>query len=114
MQCSCDVEMKIDLILIDPPYNVCQELGRWASDYDLFGKNDAGEMVDVCGDHFELGGLAHIFCSSTQLLSWAKAVSASTESATFWDSEGNEQVQNEALFDQEKQGLLCVRDWRNL
>lgn len=113
-QCACDVEMKINLILTDSVYNVRQELGRLASDYDLFSEDDIVEIMNMCGDYLKLVGHAHIFCSSVQLLSWDYAVSASAETVKFLDSGGNEQVRDEASFDQEKEGLVYVRDRRNL
>lgn len=43
------MEINIDLVLTDRLYNVRQDLGRQASDYDLLGEDDFVEMVDVCG-----------------------------------------------------------------
>lgn len=104
--------MKIDLVLIHPLYNVCRELRRKASNYEVFGKDDIADMLDMCGDFLKLGGHAHMFCSSTQLLSWVKAVSAAIESAKFQNSEGHKQIRDKALFDHKKRGLVYLMDWR--
>lgn len=59
------------------------------------------------------GGHAHVFCSSVHLSSWIKTVSSTIESFTFQTSRGDEQLQDQASFDQEKQGLVYVIDRRN-
>lgn len=109
-QCGYEVEMKIDVVLTDPPYNVRQELGRQTSDYDLLSEDNTTEMVALCGDNLKVGVHTYIFCSSIPLLLWVLAVSALTESVTFRDSEVNGQVQEEALFDQEKQVLVSLKN----
>lgn len=68
-QYSCDVEMNIDLVLTDPPYNVRRELGDRAPDYNLSSKDAIAEMVDMCGEYPKPGGQTHISCSLVQLSS---------------------------------------------
>lgn len=91
--------MKIDLILADPPYKVCCELGRKTSDYYSLCGNHISEIVEMCGNYLKLKGHTRMFCSAVQFSSWFKAVSVSTESVTFEDAEYNEQIRKETMFD---------------
>lgn len=47
-QCSSDPEMKIDVILTDPPYNFRQELGREASYDDLSSEDNTILRRGIC------------------------------------------------------------------
>lgn len=71
--------MKIDIILTDRPNNVCRDLGREASNYDLSGKDYIAQMTDMCGEYLKICGHLHIFYSLVQLLLWIKASSALSE-----------------------------------
>lgn len=50
-----------------------------------------------------------ILCSAVQLLSCVKAVCSSTESTYLQDAESYKARREEALFDQEKEGLVHVK-----
>lgn len=63
--CS-NVEMRIDLLLADSPYNVRRELGRKTSDHDLFSEDDIAGKVKICGGCLKLGSHAHRFCFAVQ------------------------------------------------
>lgn len=65
-------------------------------------------MEKVCGDYFECGRHSPAFRYSTQLLSWVKTVSASTDNANFQKSECSENILVKALFDQHMHGLVYV------
>lgn len=59
--------MRIDLVLTDTPFKGRREVGRPASNYDLFSEDVFTEMVDMWYDYLNLGDHALIFCSSIQL-----------------------------------------------
>lgn len=68
----------------------------------------------MCGHNLNLECHAHIFRSTAPHLSRIKVVFAWTENVSFQDSERYEQVREKALFDQEKQELVYLRDRRNV
>lgn len=84
---GCGVELKIDLVLSLSPYDVRGELGRQASEYDLCIVNDIANNVYMCGEYLIPSRHSQIWCTSDQLSSNAKPVSASTKSIFFQDSE---------------------------
>lgn len=93
-----DVKIKTEFILVDSPYNVRRDFGRQIYKYDLSGKDNIFEIVEVCGDYLKLDDRAQMFCSAVQFLSWVKAVSASIENITFEGAEGKELECEETLF----------------
>lgn len=60
----------VDLVLVDPAYNVRRDRTDDHADCDVFRSNLVKDMVKVLGNLMKPGAHAHLFCFPLQLAFW--------------------------------------------
>lgn len=65
----------VNLVLIDPPYNVRRSRHDDNSEYDLLKSEDIAEVVELCARKMRPKGHDHLFCSALQFNQWHRVLS---------------------------------------
>lgn len=66
------LEEKVQLALLDPPYNIRRNRGRGNADYDVLEIPDMSDIVTLLNTLLRPGGHAIIFCTAQQYAMWAR------------------------------------------
>lgn len=104
-----EIDMKMYDFLTDRMFNVRWEHGHQNSIYGLREDVIVG-VVGLGSDDLKNSGHAHAFLILVQISNSVKTVPTSNNSVTFKDTEDKEQIQDEALFYQQKLGLVERRN----
>jgi len=99
----------VDLILMDPPYNVRRESSKKNASHDIFTNDDMEDVVNLAVDMLKPGGHGIIFCSHLQFHSWYNLLNAETEDVPDYsnDVSGNT-VKLDKVFGVEPCGLQFI------
>lgn len=96
------LQRKVHLIFGDPPHSIRYEAEKPDFSYDLFSKQDIGDMVDL--EDITLRSCWHnlFFCSSVQFLDWVSTVQKWTETVPPSDDEDEHAERERNFFQFEK------------
>lgn len=67
---SIDISRNVQLVLMDPPFNIRREKGRLDSAYDILDVDQMFGVVDAVDELLRPGGHVFIMCSAVQFAQW--------------------------------------------
>lgn len=91
-----DLEGKVDLVLVDPPYGIRKEASSPNSEHDVLSVEDMDKFCERAAFWLSAGGHGLIFCSYKQFEQWTGRLAAVVETVVDEDDMDDDDDRSEA------------------